>query len=442
MIFDELGKHVQVSLLCYQTGRQPDRLGEHKRRSPDRRCAGRKNAPSAVIPCWMTMTNNSFDHDTNTSRRPHNSSPEYWLTYQSRQRIRKPKMTSNSSGRGVAFGSRASVPTFGNLGNALLERRNPGIGRSTPDSEVLASSDEEMDQAKRSTESRKAPANRRTSLLAEPSIEHRRSSFAGSNASQPNTPGTGQDTWAAISPSIGHYNGSSFPFGQSIWSGTREPPLRFSETRQDTEKSPPSSTGQPGQTIYRSLSFSVGQKDNETTSQRPSQTLQRRTSRQNTLAPENGGLERVNEDENMHHDAAYNTSPSLGRQGGRALSTTTMSHTTSNLRGRMRSLGNGQPDLTLDDTEESASQLRYPVHAAPTRRLSDLQSLAPSRQPIGPPYSNSIFRNSRIGPQWSTGDYDPLEAIPQSRRHSFADVSTRRGSLGSEGMCWNREPKH
>ena len=363
-------------------------------------------------------------------------------------------MAATGSGQPSSFAARSALPTFGNFGNTLLERSNPGIRKSTPDSEVLASSDEEVEQSRlRSAAHRKAASNRRTSLFADQSSEApRRLSFAGNNSyspalgSQPNTPGASNDTWSSISPGAGAWNtASAYPFGSNIWgANSRDPPTRLQEVRQDNPESrlPFSIPSQPNPSVQRSMSFSVGQSEYDAISNtmdpnaRPGQGLTRRTTRTSNLGHEYGGLSSV--DENEGTDRYFAGGPHNGqgtRVQARAMSNTSQTASSAFRATKLRNPMLEGSELAIDDADEPAAQGRYSVRVQPSRRLSDFQPTMPTRQPNGPHYSSATLGNSRNTPHWSTNlDFGQLDTIPQSRRHSFADVPTRRGSMGSNGM--------
>lgn len=358
-------------------------------------------------------------------------------------------MATTSANQQPTYAARAGLPTFGNFGNALLERGNPGIRKSTPDSEALASSDEEVEQSRlRSAAQRKVLQNRRPSLLAEQNADPpRRLSLAGNSyspltGSQPNTPGVQHDSWPSISPSIGAWNsGSAYPFGTSIWgANSRDPPARLQEVRQDNSEGriPFTIPSQPNLSVQRSMSFSVGQSEYENTSNmdaaRTAQGLTRRTSRPGTLGHEySSGLSRVNENEDGDQDfvSAAQVAPA-SRGQNRTMSSASMLPTGTGFRSTRLRTSAMDSEVAIDDVDDSAAQLRYPVRSQPPRRMSDFQSTTPVRQPIGPPYSSASFGVAKNMPHWSSNlDFGQLDTIPQSRRHSFADVPTRRGSLGS-----------
>ena len=358
-------------------------------------------------------------------------------------------MAMTGAGQQSSFAARSGLPTFGNFGSTLLERSNPGLRKSTPDSEALASSDEEVEHSRlRSAAQRKTLPNRRSSLLGDQNGDTRRLSFTGSNSfspnlgSQPNTPGASHDSWSAISPGAGAWNsGSSYPFGASIWgTNARDPPARLQEVLQDSAgtRVPFVTPGQPNPAVHRSMSFSVGQSEYDTpttatdTNLRPGPGLTRRTSRPSNLGHEYGGLSRVNESEDNepYYSSATHYTQS-NRVSARAMSNVSNHANSSAFRGgRLRTSTHDATELAIEDVDEPA-QLRQPIRGATSRRLSDFQPTVPTRQPNGPLFAGA----PRNVPHWSSNlDFGQLDPIPQSRRHSFADVPTRRGSMGSNGM--------
>src|SRR2546423_246608 len=144
--------------------------------------------------------------------------------------------------------SRTSMPAFGafsaNSASMLLEKANPGLRRSTPDSEALASSDDEIEHHRSaqpiSNTSAQKPT-RRTSWLNEIPSSTRKPSLTANTPysptnSHPATPSGDQSTWGtAGSPSLGAgpwsaTPGTSYPWG-SIWNsdGRKELPSRLQE---------------------------------------------------------------------------------------------------------------------------------------------------------------------------------------------------------------------
>ena len=361
-------------------------------------------------------------------------------------------MSSTGASQGGIFASRSGLPTFGNFGNALLERGNPGMRKSTPDSEALASSDEEVEHSRMRSAPRGKPVpNRRSSLLAEQSAEGpRRLSFASNNysntGSQPTTPGTQNDTWSSISPSIGAWNsGSAFPFGTNIWNANpRDPPARLQEVRQDSIDARNNYTSTSNSAVQRSMSFSVGQTDYENSAtmvENPSRAglgLTRRSSRPGTLGHDyTGALSSVNENDDLGHQYTNTSNTSAGmRPQARTMSSAGVNVAATAFKmSRPRQNVQETSEIAIEEVDD-LTQSRYPMRNQPSRRLSDFQAIAPTRQPYAPPYSSASFGTARIAPHWSSNlDFGQLDTIPQSRRHSFADVPTRRGSVGSNGKC-------
>lgn len=203
---------------------------------------------------------------------------------------------------------RTSISSFpGNNASIFLEKAKAGIRGSTPDSEALASSDDEQDHHHRLqsiNQSLGSRPTRRPSWLSDiQQPPQRKGSMSGSGtfspvSSHPATPATDQNwnpTVAAPAASTlgrGHAGSVSFPWGNAIWNSEsqRGPPNRLTEVLPSpTSMVPPSSTGfhgdepvlsppsrrestadsaipfaiplQPTLKTYRSQSYSVGQLD-------------------------------------------------------------------------------------------------------------------------------------------------------------------------------------
>lgn len=199
----------------------------------------------------------------------------------------------------------------GNNASILLDRTKSGFRGSTPDSEALASSDEEPDHLHRlqTVTSNPAPKPvRRASWFTEGQQGITRKPSLGNGPFSPVSPGTAggsvdQAPWnasgmAASSASTlprGHSNSASFPWGNTIWNNDshKGPPHRLTEvlpsptslvppgtagfTDEHAIRSPPLSREsiadpsipfsiplQPTLKSYRSQSYSVGQIDPET----------------------------------------------------------------------------------------------------------------------------------------------------------------------------------
>ena len=212
-------------------------------------------------------------------------------------------MTAPSQKQSFAATS-ASQPT--STATARLEKSHPGVRRSTPDSEALASSDDDGDHVSLGQNIITAPTvkpARRTSWLNEvPLSVQRKHSLPGgplsSAPSNPASPATDQAPWAANPTSgvSGSFNwnqagNSSFHWGTGIWNDSRkEPPSRLSEIVPSPTMTTHPQTGGPlgdemlspitrtvsGESAipfsiplhptpktYRSQSYSVGQMDPE-----------------------------------------------------------------------------------------------------------------------------------------------------------------------------------
>ena len=219
----------------------------------------------------------------------------------------------------AAHGKRTSFSGFPG-GNAaiLLEKSKPGIRGSTPDSEALASSDDEPDQYHRIqsiTNPLGQKPTRRSSWLTEvQQLPQRKASLSGSGAFSPTsphpaTPPAEAGAWGANNvPSTGsiigrgHSNSASFPWGSAsaIWNSDTQkgPPQRLTEVLPSpTSLVNPGSAGMyseeailspplgretnsdsaipfaiplhPTLKTYRSQSYSVGQLDPESTNPQP-----------------------------------------------------------------------------------------------------------------------------------------------------------------------------
>lgn len=208
-----------------------------------------------------------------------------------------------SQGKRTSFGT---VP--GNNAAHLLERSRAGLRGSTPDSEALASSDDEQDQLHRLqkvTSNPVAKPARRASWLTEgQQASNRNASISGGVPFSPISPGTtttanDQNPWSSnvggnntgTAAGRGHANTASFPWSNTIWNTetAKGPPPRLTEVMPSpTSMVPPGSAGhygdenlmspretsidqaipfaiplQPTPKTYRSQSYSVGQLDPE-----------------------------------------------------------------------------------------------------------------------------------------------------------------------------------
>jgi hypothetical protein len=155
--------------------------------------------------------------------------------------------TMNSTQNRMTQQTRTGMPTFGAFqpnqnqnASLLLGRSNAGLRRSTPDSEALASSDDEAEQIRGAPAPPRINKNtRRTSWLTDIPPAHRKASMTASgpyspSGSHPATPSADSSTWNQTgTPSIGN-NGawnaaSTFPWGSVSNESQRPAPTRLQE---------------------------------------------------------------------------------------------------------------------------------------------------------------------------------------------------------------------
>ena len=390
------------------------------------------------------------------------------------------------------FAPRSAMPAFGAFGSQqpsaslLFEKSNPGLRRSTPDSEALASSDDEPDHARTSgANSVKLPKpTRRTSWLNDVSAATLTRKTSGNiqyspSTSNPGTPGADQSGWpqsiSAANASAWNAAAASSPWN-GIWSqdARREPPPRLQEVMHNAQGIPFSIPLQPTPKTYRSQSYSVGQLD--TTSGPPSTgstttsndgtrtrvggqypSLQRRASRPSGLGVlEEGGLGRLREVEDDEEQEQYfgghpehnNVQASriaklefenaqlrhAAQVRDRTVSATTASSQPPNSAFRsLRSQGSMPEsyDTAVDDYE-SMSGSGLLQRGSATRRMSEQAASTYERQPPGQPEGPGYDSSRKAYWQTSLG-FGAIPEAPQSRRHSLADVPTRHGSFSSHG---------
>ena len=426
--------------------------------------------------------------------------------------LQKPPQT----GAGSYAGKQATI---------LLEKGNPGLRRATPDSEALASSDDEADHGMSSSMISNPPVSkpvRRTSWLSEIPSQRRKPSitFGGPTSpaeSHPTTPSTDQAGWpTAASPGTlgagrSHPPSSSFPWGTGIWNEKKEAPARLQEVLpsqtggmqmnqhhlSDEFSSPPGSRGAMGDSsipftiplhptpkTYRSQSYSVGQLEQDLQSAGVApptgarsigrsrggpqySNLQHRTSRPSILGDlghDSGVLGRVREDEddeeesmgqyggsqqqdraqpdlrqgrvNHHHQENVGFYPPESSFRNRTMSSTSNTsvfadnHSVISRSSRLYGTGIREADDALDDHEESGEAYGGGPHGSLARRYSEQYPGVES--PSG--YSQLDNRNSENvrKAHWQTSlGFGSISDLPQSRRHSFADVAPRQGSINA-----------
>ncbi|KAH0565908.1 hypothetical protein GP486_000688 [Trichoglossum hirsutum] len=205
---------------------------------------------------------------------------------------------------------KATRSSFGGpqSGNGSIFPDKRGLRGSTPDSEALVSSEDELDQQQMQSQALSAATalpvkpHRRPSWLGDVQSAQRRGSFVGANSfssgnSHPTTPSADVASWSAGLGSSststlgrGHVPHGSFPWGTGIWNSEsrKEPPSRLTEvlasptslvppgpglySENEPLASPPLSSEKPGDSTipfpiplhptpktYRSQSYSVGQ---------------------------------------------------------------------------------------------------------------------------------------------------------------------------------------
>ncbi|KAM7212253.1 protein PSP1 [Rhypophila decipiens] len=393
--------------------------------------------------------------------------------------------------------------------------------RSTPDSEALASSDDEgdphrLDNIPPSVHPPK-PVRRASwlnDMSQQPPPHPRKGSFASSSmsptTSHPSTPSAdaGVGAWGTHSGSSavmgrGHGVPGSFTWGTGIWNSERkEPPSRLAEVLPSpttvvppggsgssffggdaglTQTSPAPRDTQPNSQIpfaiplhptpktYRSQSYSVGQLDPETTptsmgpstilgsrARVPHSGLQHRPSRPSMLSEmSNDGsmLGKVNEDEDddsagslqgsLHQSTEAKTIEMLTRENA-------MLRQQQYLRPRGRAstsgtygIGNGydpvleESDYAVDEQDDTNDASELAAKRILARRMSEYGAGAS-------PYRTQLLvdrklENVKKGFWQTQSPFGGLGDLPQSRRHSFADVPTRQASISSIGEAASQD---
>ncbi|KAK7948910.1 uncharacterized protein PG986_009796 [Apiospora aurea] len=449
--------------------------------------------------------------------------------------------SNNKSGPGSKpgqVGYSAIAPSNQSL---LLDKLN--VRRSTPDSEALASSDDEVDPHRtdlpQASIQHQKPVRRASWLNSTSQTtvpQPRKGSFASSTmsptASHPSTPSAdpGMGGWGAHTVGRSHQGTSSFPWGTGIWNTDRskEPPSRLSEVLPSpTSALPPGmgsgglfggndgSLGQtsPGPTdqtpnsqipfaiplhptpkTYRSQSYSVGQLEPDAnTPTLPSSMvgrggrpighpgLQHRPSRPSMLSEmssEGAMLGKVKEvDDDDEQQSPRGSAPAIHHQSAEAKTIELLARENAMLRqqqqqqqaqqqaqqqqaqqaqqhyqnSRLRprastaiayGLGNGysvhesvpeESDYAIDELDESQDNSEAASKRALGRRMSEYGANAyNSRSPLYPVENRKLENVKKAFWQSSLG-FGGLGDIPQSRRHSFADMPTRQGSISSIG---------
>lgn len=398
--------------------------------------------------------------------------------------------------------------------NLLLEKLNGR--RSTPDSDAMASSEDEEHQNQETsmpTAATHKPVRRASWLndTTQPLGQPRKNSFASSTmsptASHPTTPSTETGLWgthapAAASIAAGRGGGTAFPWGsQGIWN-PKEPPARLTEV---FASSPPASsssfansgilgsdatpTGEgslpfqiplhPTPKTYRSQSYSVGQMEADLQNLGSAQSnapgfgrgrglnqsgLQHRPSRPSMLGDlgDNSGLgklKEVEDDEAEGQQSLESSTHSLLQMGDPAKVVEELVRENAMLRQQQQNMRSMRPRSATSNTlgygpgyglEGGLTEDPSDYAIDEMDEIGELQDIS-NKGLLGRRMSEYEFRSSQAGrgafgslenrkleslkkSQWQSSlGFGANEFITPSRRHSFADVPTRHGSIGSIG---------
>ncbi|KAK5998015.1 hypothetical protein PT974_00384 [Cladobotryum mycophilum] len=404
----------------------------------------------------------------------------------------------------------SAAPTNQSL---LLDKVNART--STPDSEALASSEDE-DRHENSQPLTQPPKPvRRSSWLndtSQPLSRPRKGSFASSSmsptTSHPSTPSAEAGAAAAwgshsTSSAIGRAPGTAtFPWGTGIWNNDRkDPPLRLSEVLPSPTSTVPPGAGansffgpdsnlaqnssaprdpstnpqipfaiplHPTPKTYRSQSYSAGQLDPETSpgtgmsssammgrARYPA--LQHRPSRPSMLSEMNEGsvlgkVKEVEDDDDedesaseslqgsFHQSAESKTIEMLTREN--AMLRQQQQQYNARIRPRAPTgssyAGNGYPlreyvpeesDYAIDELDETNDNEEAMARRAASRRMSEYGA-GPFRSPFGVDGRKGDAANLKKT-LWSSSPGVFAGDLSQSRRHSFANMPTRQGSISS-----------
>ncbi|KID88475.1 PSP1 domain-containing protein [Metarhizium guizhouense ARSEF 977] len=383
---------------------------------------------------------------------------------------------------------------------------------STPDSEALASSDDEGEH--RNEASQAAPVQshkpvRRSSWLndtSQPLNRPRKGSFASSSmsptGSHPSTPSAeaGSGPWGSHSTSsVGRSaNSSAFSWGTGIWNADRkDASSRLSEVLPSPTSIIPPGAGSnsffgsdsglnqvspssrdsmsnsqipfaiplhPTPKTYRSQSYSVGQMEPETAppggmnssailgrARHPA--LQHRPSRPSMLsemANDGSMLGKVKEVEDDDDESASESLQGSYHQMSESKTIEMLTRENAMLRqqqynnSRIRPrastgasfLGNGyetvpeESDFAVDELDEATDSIDSLGRRASGRRMSEYGANA-FRTPLGLNNQKADNLNLKKAALWSSSPGFFGGDISQSRRHSFANMPTRQGSISS-----------
>jgi hypothetical protein len=369
----------------------------------------------------------------------------------------------------------ASTVNRSGFGPTVIRADKIKFGRSTPDSEAFASSEDEpeLSHSTSSVPARPSAAAgaRRSSFLSEiKSGDLRKASVTGlgpgpgstmlSNGSQPTTPSIEHNPWTFGSalgrvPSNGS-NGGAWAVPNSIWGAERRDlPPRLNDgvphsylpqspgIVDPTESFPFNIPLQPILKTHRSQSYSVGQLDTEAGLQSPGAVgtpsraraavpgSQYRPMRPSglgeTVYAEGRPLGQLNEVEDdggpdhglslaslrARQDQLSDLSNALLRQA---------THESARAKHGSASLGAS----AAEDVRRSMSDNYVQSGAESAIEDDDSESFYP-----GTALTQSMTQDNTHRGMWSTSLGFEMDDVSQSRRHSLADIPTRRGSLVS-----------
>ena len=431
---------------------------------------------------------------------------------------------------------RSSFSTFsGGNTSLLLEKAKSGIRRSTPDSEALASSDDEQDQhhqAHTGTYSLGAKPTRRLSWLSEvQSGPQRKGSSTGSAtfspaSSHPTTPAGDQTTWGSnmanssgSMTSRGHSSSASFPWSSAIWNSDSQklPPSRLTEVLPSPTSLGPSGSAHyyiddpltspplgrdnsaesaipfpiplhPTPKTYRSQSYSVGQMDSESSHVHPNASAGHFPSGRNRNGAPYAGVQSRTSRSSIRGELSHDTSvlgqlrevdddaeSSNGSEEGAQLVKTQartieqlamenvllrqeaarkleqsnvkthadnahavssvpapQSSTQGSYQQRMYESGLEGTEYALDELEDpNPNPSHYYQNSG--RRFSEYSANLGEQYPITGIPENRKLESVKKGHWQSSLGFGGIGEPSQSRRHSFANVATRHGSISSIG---------
>ncbi|KAK6000678.1 hypothetical protein QM012_003403 [Aureobasidium pullulans] len=364
----------------------------------------------------------------------------------------------------------ASTVNRSSFGPTAIRADKIKFGRSTPDSEAFASSEDEpeLSHSASSVTVRPTAATgiRRSSFLSEiKSGDLRKPSATGAimppNGSQPSTPSAEHNPWTFGStlgrvPSNGS-NGGAWAAPNSIWGADRRDlPLRLNDGTPASYLSQPSPGVvdssesfpfniplQPILKTHRSQSYSVGQLDTEAGPQSPGAVgtpsraragipgSQYRPMRPSglgeTIYAEGrplGQLSEVEDDEGPDQGVLL-TNPRARQDPISDVSNALLrlaTHESARAKHGSASLG----PSAAEDVRRSMSDNYAQSGAESAIEDDDSEQLYPGRSLN---LSHSMAQDNTHRSMWSTSLGFGMDDMTQSRRHSLADIPTRRGSL-------------